>query len=128
MLQALGLRKDYPSASGEAITVLTLEHFEMTAQEKVALIGPSGSGKSTLLNVISGMIRPTSGSIQLHGTDITQLSEARMDARPLRQAWAIGPQFSEAHPAAGPVQPVDLQAAQDEGDPPLRTTRSLLRR
>lgn len=79
MLHAQQLRKVYSLPSGEALTVLELEQFEMSAEEKVALIGPSGSGKSTLLNIFSGMIRPTAGTVQLHGTEITKLSEAKMD-------------------------------------------------
>lgn len=38
------------------------------------LIGPNGSGKTTLFNVASGYMRPQSGRIELHGTDVTGLS------------------------------------------------------
>jgi ABC-type branched-subunit amino acid transport system ATPase component len=37
------------------------------------LIGPNGSGKSTILNLISGIYRPTAGSISMSGTDVTRL-------------------------------------------------------
>ncbi len=37
------------------------------------LIGPNGSGKSTILNLISGLYRPTSGSITMGGTEVTRL-------------------------------------------------------
>jgi acetoin utilization transport system ATP-binding protein len=43
--------------------------------EIVAIIGRSGSGKSTLLNLMSGYIRPTSGTIRLAGQAVTGLSE-----------------------------------------------------
>ncbi len=43
--------------------------------ESVAILGRSGSGKSTLLNVISGIDRPDSGSVEMDGQEITQLGE-----------------------------------------------------
>ncbi|MBU9713773.1 ABC transporter ATP-binding protein [Evansella tamaricis] len=51
----------------EAIRDIT---FSVKKGEFVSLIGPSGCGKSTLLSLISGLILPTSGSIQLDGTEI----------------------------------------------------------
>ncbi len=41
--------------------------FELQAGERVALIGPNGAGKSTLFNVISGVIPPTQGQINIYG-------------------------------------------------------------
>lgn len=43
--------------------------------EFVAIIGPSGSGKSTLLNLIAGLDRPTAGSIQVQGREVTTMDE-----------------------------------------------------
>ena len=41
--------------------------FEIGANEIVGLIGPNGSGKTTLLNVLSGIYRPTSGTVEING-------------------------------------------------------------
>jgi putative ABC transport system ATP-binding protein len=49
--------------------------LEIRAGEAVAVMGPSGSGKSTLLNMVAGLDRPTSGSVVVHGTDLTALNE-----------------------------------------------------
>jgi len=52
--------------------------LEIPDRQFVAIMGPSGSGKSTLLGLIAGLDWPTSGSIEIDGTDITQLSEDKM--------------------------------------------------
>ena len=55
--------------------------------ETVAILGRSGSGKSTLLNVISGIDRPDSGSVEVDGQDIARLAEP---ARTLFRRERIG--------------------------------------
>lgn len=46
--------------------------------EVTAIIGPSGSGKSTILNMITGIDRPTSGSVIVDGTRIDTMSENKL--------------------------------------------------
>ena len=60
--------------------VKVLESINLTVpeQEFLALMGPSGSGKSTLLNLIAGIDRPTSGIVNVAGTDLNTLSETTL--------------------------------------------------
>ena len=44
----------------------------------LAVIGPNGSGKTTMINVVSGVIRPTSGEVRLNGTVLTDLPSHRV--------------------------------------------------
>lgn len=63
-------------------TILDGVSFSIKESEKVALIGPSGHGKSLILKLMSGILRPTSGQILIHGADLWQLSiEQRTQTR-----------------------------------------------
>ena len=52
--------------------------FRIARGEFLALMGPSGSGKSTLLNLIAGIDKPDTGTIQVAGVDIASLSETEL--------------------------------------------------
>ncbi|WP_193104500.1 ABC transporter ATP-binding protein [Brachybacterium sp. FME24] len=67
--------------------------LKVEAGEMVAVRGPSGSGKSTLLQTLSGMSRPTAGSIELGGEELTVLTQEQLAARRLS---AIGFVFQQA--------------------------------
>lgn len=49
-------------------------NLEVARGEWVSVMGPSGSGKTTLLNILGGLDRPTSGSLEINGTEVTRLS------------------------------------------------------
>jgi len=59
---------------------LTEVNLDITSGEKVVVIGPSGSGKSTLLNVLGLLERPTVGTVECLGRDITKLKDRRLAA------------------------------------------------
>ena len=52
--------------------------LEIEQGEFTAIVGPSGSGKTTLLNIIGGLDRPTDGTIQVGGEDISKLSDNQL--------------------------------------------------
>jgi putative ABC transport system ATP-binding protein len=62
----------------EEVRVLDGLSLDIDAGDFVALMGPSGSGKSTLLNLIGGLDRPTSGSLEVGGLRVDQLSDAAL--------------------------------------------------
>jgi ABC-type lipoprotein export system ATPase subunit len=74
MLEARELRKIYKTECGscEAVRGVSLA---LLAGEFVAVVGRSGSGKSTLLAMLSGLCRPTSGTVLVGGVDLWTLSE-----------------------------------------------------
>ncbi|WP_299561149.1 TOBE-like domain-containing protein [uncultured Mycolicibacterium sp.] len=51
--------------------------FEVPSGSLTALLGPSGSGKSTLLRAIAGLDRPDSGTVTIHGRDVTDVPPQR---------------------------------------------------
>src|SRR5438045_4060774 len=60
------------------VTALNRISLDIQRGEFLTLMGPSGSGKSTLLHIIAGVDRPTSGSCQVQGVNVTSLSESQL--------------------------------------------------
>jgi putative ABC transport system ATP-binding protein len=58
-----------------AVTALDDVSVEIERGKLTAVMGPSGSGKSTLMHILAGLDRPTKGSVQIDGTDITKLGD-----------------------------------------------------
>jgi len=70
---ATGVSFRYAPQSGDSVANITLN---VTPGEKIAVLGRIGSGKSTLLKVLSGLYRPTQGSVRLDGVDLQQIEPA----------------------------------------------------
>jgi len=76
-IKASGLVKWF--GEGEARTA-ALQNVDIDASlgEMVYIVGPSGSGKTTLLSVLSGILRPDSGSVMVDGVDVWSLSSDKL--------------------------------------------------
>ncbi|MEM7565221.1 MAG: ABC transporter ATP-binding protein [Pseudomonadota bacterium] len=61
-----------------ALTVLDDLNLKIDQGDFTSVMGPSGSGKTTLLNLIGGLDRPTSGSLQINGEDISKYSDSAL--------------------------------------------------
>lgn len=68
--------------------------FRAVQSESIAIIGVSGSGKSTLLALLAGLEAPSSGSVHIHGENLTAVSEDKRAA--LRNKY-VGFVFQQFH-------------------------------
>ena len=68
------LWRTYASSAGE-VHALRDVSFSVARGELVALVGRSGSGKTTLLNCIGGLDQPTSGTVTINGSVVTEMNE-----------------------------------------------------
>ncbi|MGA4670476.1 ABC transporter ATP-binding protein [Propionibacteriaceae bacterium Y1923] len=69
----------FPGTVNERVALRDLS-FTLAEGDFATVIGSNGAGKSTLLNIISGRMRPDSGSITIGGRDVTKMSEHRRAA------------------------------------------------
>lgn len=77
LVRITGVQKHF-SRGGERIEVLKGVNLDIPTGDFLALMGPSGSGKTTLLNLMGGLDTPSSGSVDVHGVRINELSGARL--------------------------------------------------
>ncbi|GAA2381608.1 ABC transporter ATP-binding protein [Nonomuraea africana] len=70
----------------------------------MTLLGSSGSGKSTLLNVVAGFTEPTSGTVEVDGTDITKAPPYKRDLGMVFQHYALFPHMTVFENVAFPLR------------------------
>ena len=88
ILEIKNLCKVY--GSGETkVDALKNVSFNVEQGEFVAIVGPSGSGKSTLMHILGGVDTPTSGVVNISGTDISKLDETKLAIFRRRQIGLI---------------------------------------
>jgi len=76
-----------------ALTVADDINFQLEAGARHALIGPNGAGKTTFINMLTGVLRPSSGHIVLGGENITQVAQASRVKRGLGRTFQINALF-----------------------------------
>ena len=91
LVSVRNLRKEFPPKGGkdrqDAIVAVDDVSFDIMPGDTFGLAGPSPSGKSTIGRMVLGLLKPSSGSVFVEGTDITALDERAM--RPFRRRMQI---------------------------------------
>ncbi|WP_433996955.1 ABC transporter ATP-binding protein [Agromyces mangrovi Wang et al. 2018] len=77
-----------------ALTAVDGVDLDIQPGEFFSMLGPSGSGKTTVLRLIAGFDRPTSGTIELFGTDVTERAPFDRDVNTVFQDYALFPHMS----------------------------------
>jgi ABC-type branched-subunit amino acid transport system ATPase component len=92
-LETRGLCKSFG-----ALAVANDIDFCLEPGARHALIGPNGAGKTTVINLLTGVLRPSSGRILLEGDDITSLESYRRVRRGLARTFQINQLFPDLTP------------------------------
>jgi branched-chain amino acid transport system ATP-binding protein len=90
ILRAAGLRKFY----GE-FCALDGVSLAVEAGEFVSIIGPNGAGKSTLVNVLTGVLRPSAGTVHLNGREVTGIGPVRLARLGMARSFQLVQIFPE---------------------------------
>lgn len=78
VLNAEGVGMEYVHPrTGRSVVAVEDFSVEIAPQQFVTLVGPSGCGKSTFLKIANGLLRPTSGSMKIHGEDVATAKGSR---------------------------------------------------
>ncbi|HEX8115768.1 MAG TPA: ABC transporter ATP-binding protein [Pyrinomonadaceae bacterium] len=82
------------SKSFKGVRVLGDVSFDVAEGEALVLLGASGSGKTTILRIIAGLERPDTGSVILHGRDVTDLPARERGVGVIFQSYALFPRMT----------------------------------
>lgn len=110
--------------------VLHIEHWSVPATQHIFLHGPSGSGKSTLLNILSGLIRPSAGEVEVLGQRLDKLSGRQRDKFRANHIGYVFQQFNLI-PYLNAIDNIQLAqhfAVKQSASNPLTTIQEILNR
>lgn len=93
-------------SGGETMRFVDLD---IAAGQHTLILGNSGSGKTTLLHILSGLLKPQAGSVQIDGQELYELSSRQLDTY---RGQRIGLIFQEAHLVKSLTIKENLQIAQ----------------
>ena len=92
-IEATELSKIYGSSESRVVALDNV-NLEIASSDFISIMGPSGSGKSTLLHLLSGLDKPTSGSLTYDGKDIYGLTDKELSAFRRQRIGFIFQQFN----------------------------------
>jgi branched-chain amino acid transport system ATP-binding protein len=92
-VSAAGLETRGLCKSFGALAVANAIDFRLARGARHALIGPNGAGKTSFVNLVTGVLRPSAGTILLDGADVTQLPKAARVKRGLVRTFQINALF-----------------------------------
>ena len=92
-IEAKDLSKIYGGGENRVVA-LDKANLEIDANDFISIMGPSGSGKSTLLHLLSGLDRPTSGTLTYDGKNIYSFSDKELSAFRRQRIGFIFQQFN----------------------------------
>ena len=101
------LTKKFPSRnkkSGDEVIAVNNFNFEIPDGKLIGLLGPSGCGKSTALNLISGLLKPTSGRVLFGEDDVTDLPPENRGVGLVFQNYALYPHLTVKQNILFPLQ------------------------
>jgi branched-chain amino acid transport system ATP-binding protein len=105
-LQTTGLSKSFGGFKANTDVSLSVARGA-----RHALIGPNGAGKTTFINLLTGVLPVTSGTIALHGEDVTGVSQQGRVRRGMARTYQINQLFMELTP----IEAISLAIAERQG-------------
>ena len=84
LIETLGIRKAY----GDFVA-LDAVSLSISDGELVSIVGPNGAGKTTLVNVLTGLLKPTSGVVRFKGQDIAGIGPVALAKRGMARAFQL---------------------------------------
>lgn len=94
-----GISKQY-----KGLTVLDQVDLDIHGGEFLTLLGASGSGKSTLLNILAGFVKPSAGTIEVDGVEMSKLPPHKRGLGMVFQNYALFPHMTVAENVAFPLK------------------------
>lgn len=79
MIRLRELRRTFVAPGRRTLTAVDVPRLDLARGGRLLVTGPNGAGKTTLLHLLSGLLRPDSGRVEVDGQELSQLKEPQLD-------------------------------------------------